>query len=307
LKEPNDWLRREIETAMDTKRNIVPLMLENFDFGSPLVTQALTGNLSTLNEYNGLRVYSDYFFEAMDKLRQRYLNVEVSNIATLNIEAKGITEVQKTAANEAPQVEIEELTAQEWFERGYVFQQDKNFDEAIRCYHKALQLRPDLSAADNNLGVLLSTLGRFTEAEEAFRQAIAKGPNLAQAYNNLTVMLRQIGHEADAIPILEKFMAVAPDNFHSYLGIASIQKRLGKPVSEDYLKKARALIAPEDWYNLACLESICGNLDTAFECLKKAAQKEEFDRPWAWQDPDFTWLRDEPRFAEIVGPPPKRE
>jgi hypothetical protein len=34
--EPGDWLRREIETAMDEKRNIVPLMLESFDYGSPV-------------------------------------------------------------------------------------------------------------------------------------------------------------------------------------------------------------------------------------------------------------------------------
>ncbi|MBK9601833.1 MAG: toll/interleukin-1 receptor domain-containing protein [Anaerolineales bacterium] len=59
--EPNDWLRREIETAMDLKRNIVPLMMEGFDFGSPSTIQALSGNLATLNTYNGLRLYSDYF------------------------------------------------------------------------------------------------------------------------------------------------------------------------------------------------------------------------------------------------------
>jgi hypothetical protein len=33
--EPSDWLRREIETAMNVRRNIVSLMLENFDFNTP--------------------------------------------------------------------------------------------------------------------------------------------------------------------------------------------------------------------------------------------------------------------------------
>src|SRR5947208_5803571 len=33
--DPGDWLRREIETALEIQRNIVPLMLEGFDFGSP--------------------------------------------------------------------------------------------------------------------------------------------------------------------------------------------------------------------------------------------------------------------------------
>jgi len=45
--EPGDWLRREIETAIDEKRNIVPLMLESFDFGSPATIKALTGKIAS--------------------------------------------------------------------------------------------------------------------------------------------------------------------------------------------------------------------------------------------------------------------
>jgi hypothetical protein len=43
--EPGDWLRREIEMAIEEKRNIVPVMMEGFDFNSPLTTQALSGTL----------------------------------------------------------------------------------------------------------------------------------------------------------------------------------------------------------------------------------------------------------------------
>jgi len=35
--DPADWLRREIETALATQRNTVPLMLEGFDFGTPKI------------------------------------------------------------------------------------------------------------------------------------------------------------------------------------------------------------------------------------------------------------------------------
>jgi hypothetical protein len=38
----NDWLRREIEAALDELRNIVPLMLEGFDFGTPTIANQLT-------------------------------------------------------------------------------------------------------------------------------------------------------------------------------------------------------------------------------------------------------------------------
>src|SRR5271166_2366099 len=43
--EPEDWLRREIETAQEIKRNIVALMLEGFNFGTPSIASQLTGAL----------------------------------------------------------------------------------------------------------------------------------------------------------------------------------------------------------------------------------------------------------------------
>src|SRR5215211_3034338 len=44
-KHPGDWLRREIETGIDEKRNIIPLFLEGFDFGNPSISQYLTGEI----------------------------------------------------------------------------------------------------------------------------------------------------------------------------------------------------------------------------------------------------------------------
>jgi hypothetical protein len=53
-----DWLRREIETALASQRNIVPLMLEGLDFGTPKIASKLTGRLAELKHYNGLRARS---------------------------------------------------------------------------------------------------------------------------------------------------------------------------------------------------------------------------------------------------------
>ena len=40
--DPKDWMRREIEAALDSPRNIVPLMLAGFDFGTPAIASQLT-------------------------------------------------------------------------------------------------------------------------------------------------------------------------------------------------------------------------------------------------------------------------
>ena len=185
-KEPGDWLRQEIETAMEEKRNIVPLMLESFDFGSPLVKAALSGKLALLNKYNGLKVYSEYFFPAMETLRDRFLDQVLSDIALpdVNPDAKEITETQQLAASEAPQVEKEELTAQEWFEKGYVFQEDKNFSEAIRCYSEAIRLQPDDAAAYVNRGIARKANNDLPGALADYDEAIRLKPDYAAAYYN---------------------------------------------------------------------------------------------------------------------------
>jgi hypothetical protein len=72
------------------------------------------------------------------------------------------------------------------------------------------------------------------------------------------------------------------------------------------MEKARQFMAEDDFYDRACLESVCDNFELAFECLQKAAQKEKFSRAWAWEDPDLQWIRNDPRFTEIVGPKPEK-
>jgi hypothetical protein len=61
--EPADWLRREIEAALDSRRNIVPLMLEGFDFGTPTIATQLTGKLIALNHYNALSIPPEFFLK----------------------------------------------------------------------------------------------------------------------------------------------------------------------------------------------------------------------------------------------------
>jgi len=188
--EPRDWLRREIETAIDEKRNIVPLMLESFDFGSPSTTKALTGKLEKLRKYNGLRLHSEYFFEGLNRLREQFLNVSLDAVVHPIIEsAKPVTEEHQVAATDAPPVEKEQLTAQTWFERGYVFQNNGNLDEALRCYTEAICLDPNLDWAHNNLGAIFATLKRYDEAEAAYRKAIELNPSNDKAYVNLGNLL----------------------------------------------------------------------------------------------------------------------
>src|SRR5580658_5463377 len=132
--DPSDWLRREIETALSSQRNIVPLMLEGFDFGTPKIARKLTGKLVALKHYNGLSIPPEYFLEAMERLRGRYLNVPLASVPhPASPLAQQIAAEQKQAADAAPAVHEEELTAQQWFERGFAA---VDIDEQLGFYNE---------------------------------------------------------------------------------------------------------------------------------------------------------------------------
>src|SRR5687768_12111592 len=100
--EPNDWLRREIEIALDEKRNIVPIFLEGFSFGSPAISKYLTGKLGNLKKYNGQNVPADFFNEAMARIREKFLNVPLDTVIhPISNTVQEMVEKQQAAADKA--------------------------------------------------------------------------------------------------------------------------------------------------------------------------------------------------------------
>ena len=67
--EPNDWLAREIQHAIKSQRNIVPLIFQKFSFDKLTLPAAI----ASLPTYNALHIHNQYFDEGMTKLCDRFL------------------------------------------------------------------------------------------------------------------------------------------------------------------------------------------------------------------------------------------
>lgn len=131
--EPGDWLRREIETAMDEKRNIIPLFFDGFNYGASNVSEKLTGKLKDISRYNGFNVYHDYFQEAMEKLSNQFLNIPLDAILhPLSDEVQEIVRENQVAANKA------KTLWQSAVEEKGVSQKAENKDESIRDWLRSL-------------------------------------------------------------------------------------------------------------------------------------------------------------------------
>jgi tetratricopeptide (TPR) repeat protein len=180
--EAGDWLRREIETALAAKRNVVPLLLEGFHFNTPEIADKLTGSMAALKKYNAIRVPVDYFDEAMDRLQRQFLSIPLETVLhPLSMAVQEATEEQQRAAGAQPAVEKQELTALEYFEHGF---KTTSLDEKVRFYTEAIRLKPDYAEAINYRGLAREKQGDRVGAQADYDQAIQLKPGYVSALNN---------------------------------------------------------------------------------------------------------------------------
>ena len=97
----DDWLRREVEAALASHRNIIPIRLDGFDFDDPAHIAELTGSIAALRNYNALEVPVNRFLDTMRHLREEFLHVSVGTV--LHPASTGAAEIasDEAAANTA--------------------------------------------------------------------------------------------------------------------------------------------------------------------------------------------------------------
>jgi tetratricopeptide (TPR) repeat protein len=220
-----DWLRREIETALDNKRNIVPLMLEGFNFGTPKIANQLTGTLAALKHYNALSIPSEYFLEAMERLRQRYLNIPLTAVLhPASLSAQQAATKQKAAAEAAPAVHEQELTAQQWFERGFAA---ANIDDQLRFYTEAIRLEPDYALAFYDRGVARDEKGDLEGALQDYGEAIRLKPGYADALNNRGTARYAKGDLKGALQDYNEAIRLRPDFAEAFANRGDVRRDKG--------------------------------------------------------------------------------
>jgi tetratricopeptide (TPR) repeat protein len=217
--EPNDWLRREIETAIEYKRNVVPITVEGFSFSNPTSQEYLTGRLDNLKKYNALNIPTGYFDEAMKRLTDRYLNIDLSAV---------LHTISAAAQAYAQQQHKEVATAFEWFEKGSEAFKYGDMQGAIYCYSEAISLKPNYSEAYNDRGVAYANQGNLIAAVQDYNNSIKFGNferhipylNRGNAYKDMTDLERA---EAD----YSRAIDISPNDANAYSNRGGIRTRLG--------------------------------------------------------------------------------
>ena len=155
------------------------------------------------------------------------------------------------------------------------FQQGK-LERAVQLFEKACDIREDYQA--RVLAALaLQGLGRAAAAQAGFEKALE---------------------------VIGKHHAVQPGDARALTLGACCLARLGRSVEAvDWCRRA-VDIDPEDpvvLYSVACTHAVLDRRDQALDGLARAIARGFGNKTWIRNDPDFSSLRDDPRFQALVG------
>lgn len=201
----------------------------------------------------------------------------------------------------------------------------KAYLEAMDYFRAALAKQPSPQIY-NKMGIVELQTFHLPDARKDFERAIRLDKRQADALNNLGVVYYEAKKFGKAIKYYNKAIEVRPDmaSYYSNLGAALFSKKEFEKAGMAYAKAlqldpdifertsrtgvAAQLPSPEDRaryeYLMARLYAKMGRADDSLQCLRKAMEQGYKDINMVYKDAEFTALRKDPRFVELMNAKP---
>jgi serine/threonine protein kinase len=198
--------------------------------------------------------------------------------------------------------QLKELEAWEWSYKGFSLHSLGRYEEAIRCYDKALQLDPHYTAAWGNKGNSLHSLGCNEEAIRCCDKALRLDPHDFKTWTNKGNSLDSLGRYEEAIRCYDKALQLDPhfaavwynkgNSFHSLGRYEEAIRCCDKALEFDPHYAAA-------WINKGNSLRSLGRLEEAIRCYDKVLELDPCDfKTWfnkALAEDDFGKWREAAR------------
>jgi tetratricopeptide (TPR) repeat protein len=220
-------------------------------------------------------------------------------------------------------------TPEELEKRGDELRGDKNFLDAVDYYQAALKTTPNNPGLLNKIGICQILMRHLRESKKTLEHAIKVDHRYADAYNNLGVVYYETGivyHSSSdftkSIKLYNKAITLSDDyaSYYNNRAAAYFAVKRYEQASLDYAAALRLdpdifertsragvqamLPSPEDRaryeYVVAKLYAKMGVSDRSLHYLRKAMEDGYKDIKNVYKDNEFSTLRKDPRFAELM-------
>jgi tetratricopeptide (TPR) repeat protein len=210
--------------------------------------------------------------------------------------------------------------------RGDELRVEKDYLDALDYYRAALAKNPNSAKIYNKAGIAELLMQHFKEAGKDFERAIHFDRQSADAENNLGVIDYEAKNYRKAIKQYAKAIRLQPDSpsFYSNMGAAYFGKKQFEKAAESYAKAmeldpgifdrishngiSAQLPSPADRahydYLIAKLCAKHGDSDRSLQYLRRAMEEGYKEINDVYKDPEFTGLRSDARFTELMAARP---
>jgi len=220
----------------------------------------------------------------------------------------------------------ERATPEQLEQRGDELRVEKDFLDAVDYYEAALKGSQNSASLYNKIGISQLMMQRYKESKRSFERAIRADRKHADAYNNLGVIYYSQHNYGAAIRHYEKAVSLNGEaaSYYNNLGAAYFAKKQFDKAIANYSKAVQLdpdvfersshagvqaqLPSPADRahydYVLAKLYARTGAQDRSLHYLRKAMEEGYKDINNVYKDNEFSNLRKDPRFAELMSARP---
>jgi len=149
-------------------------------------------------------------------------------------------------------------------------------EKAAGLFARAGQVKPDDYQAPSMRGLCFRALNRTREACEAF---------------------------GDCLRNVERHLQLYPNDARAVcLGLDSFCELGERARALEWADRARSMDPEEPavLYNVACAYALLGEGDKSIDCLDRALRQGYSHKIWIEKDPDFSSVRDHPRFKALM-------
>ncbi|MCK4988040.1 MAG: tetratricopeptide repeat protein, partial [Desulfobacterales bacterium] len=158
---------------------------------------------------------------------------------------------------------------------GMLYHDRGNFNEAICHYLKALQIKPDLAEVHYSIGLGYQALNKLDHAISSYDKAIQLKPGDAEFHNNKGKAYRAKGDPEKALPCFQSALQLKSDFAEAYFNLADTLCSLGQMEAgiENYRRALRCRPDMFEAYNnLANALKSQGTLESAIKNYKQVVR-----------------------------------